>query len=141
METYQIAAIVVAAVLGIDALIHAYWLTGRVWPASDVTALSRAVLGADVPFTPRVLVPLVLVLLAGAAAVLGRAGLIAGGIPEWIWAVGTIAVGAGLLVRGLAGAVWVVSRSRGSWFYRLNAAAYTPVCLLLCAATVVAFRR
>ncbi len=141
METYQIAAIVVAAVLGIDALIHAYWLTGRVWPAGDVNALSHAVLGADVPFTPRVLIPLVLVLLGGAASVLGRVGLIASGIPGWIWAAGTIAVGAGLLVRGLAGAVWVVSRPRGSWFYRLNAAAYTPACLLLCVATVVAFRR
>src|SRR6187551_2737345 len=49
-----------------------YRLTGRVWPARDTRALSQAVLNADVPFTPRVLLPLVVVLTIGGTAVLAR---------------------------------------------------------------------
>jgi uncharacterized protein DUF3995 len=139
MQTFQILAIVVAAVLGVDAVIHAYWLTGRVWPARDVEQLSHAVLGTVAPFTPRVLLPLILALSGGATAVLARAGLVdlAGvGVPGRLWAVGTAAVALGLLARGVAGIWWIVRAPRGTWFYRLNAAAYTPACLVLCAATV-----
>ncbi|GIH15835.1 DUF3995 domain-containing protein [Rugosimonospora africana] len=140
MQTYQLAAIAAAAILGLDALIHAYWLTGRTWPARDVRTLSRAVLNADVPFTPRVLVPLILVLTVGATAVLARAGLLdswlPGWVPGWVPAVGAIAVAAGATLRAGAGIVWAlgVGAERGSAFYRLNLTAYTPVCLLLCAA-------
>ena len=82
MQTSHIAAIAVASVLGLDALIHVYWLTGRVWPARDTRALSQAVLNADVPFTPRVLLPLVVILTIGGTAVLARAGLVRTGLPS-----------------------------------------------------------
>jgi hypothetical protein len=76
MQTYQSAAVLVAVVLGVDALLHAYWMTGRTWPAPDPRTLSQVVLGTEVPFTPRVLLPLVLLLSGGATLVLGRAGLL-----------------------------------------------------------------
>lgn len=67
MTLSQWAAAAVAAVLGVDALIHLYWSTGRIWPARDTASLSRAVLNKEVPFTSPVLLPLV-VLLAVAAS-------------------------------------------------------------------------
>lgn len=139
METIQIAAVVVAAVLGADAIIHVYWLTGRVWPARDTRSLSYAVLNADVPFGPRVLIPLILVLTIGAVAVLARADLVTLGLPAWMPMAVTFAVAAGLALRGLAGVVWAlgIGSSRDTPFYRLNLAAYTPICLVLAVAATV----
>jgi hypothetical protein len=137
MKSYEVAAIVVAAVLGLDAVVHVYWLTGRTWPARDVRALSRVVLNAEVPFTPRVLLPLIVVLIGGAGAVLARADLLGGWLPGWLpgWVptVGTLAVAAGAFLRGGAGIVWAagIGASRDTAFYRLNLIAYTPVCLAL----------
>jgi len=143
MPTTELDAVTVAAVLGVDALIHAYWLTGRVWPARDGRSLSRAVLNADVPFTPRVLIPLIVVLSGGAVAVLAKADMVQLGLPSWLLTAAAGAVAAGLFIRGLAGAVWVlgIGSTRETPFYWLNLAAYTPVCLILCAAaTAVALR-
>jgi hypothetical protein len=137
MET--IAAVVVASILGLDALMHLYWLTGRVWPAHDVRQLSQAVLNMDVPFTPRVLVPLVAVLTGGAVAVLGEAGLLGSWLPGWVATAGTIAVAAGAFARGGAGVVWAlgIGATRDSVFHRLNLRAYTPACFVLCGAAVL----
>ncbi|GAA0264091.1 hypothetical protein GCM10009527_070210 [Actinomadura nitritigenes] len=138
MSIHELAALLAAAVLGLDALLHVYWMTGRTWPARDVTALSQGLLNADVPFTPRVLAPLVLVLAAGAIAVPARAGMILTGVPGWIPAAGTAAVAAGVALRAGAGVVWAlgVGARRGSVFYRLNLTVYTPLCLVLTAATL-----
>jgi hypothetical protein len=143
MMTDHIAAIAVASVLGLDALIHLYWLTGRVWPAHDTRALSHAVLNADVPFTPRVLIPLVIVLSVGGTAVLARVDLVHTGLPSWLLATAAGAVALGLLARGLAGVAWIagIGASRGTPFYWLNLTAYTPICLVLSvAAGIVALR-
>jgi hypothetical protein len=137
METYKIAAIVIASVLGVDAFVHAYWMTGRTWPARDAATLSQVVLNADVPFTPRVLAPLVVVLASGAVTVLTRAGLLGAwlpaSLPGWIPAAGTVAVAGGTLLRAGAGVVWAmgIGARRGTTFYWLNLTAYTPVCLIL----------
>lgn len=133
MQTTHIAALAVASVLGLDALIHVYWLTGRVWPAHDTRALSHAVLNADVPFTPRVLIPLVIVLSLGCAAILACAELVHTGLPIWLLATAAGVVAVGLLTRGLAGIAWVagVGASRDTPFYWLNLIAYTPICLVL----------
>ncbi|MBO2459162.1 DUF3995 domain-containing protein [Actinomadura violacea] len=138
MHIYELAAVLAATVLALDALLHVYWMTGRTWPARDVTALSRGLLNADVPFAPRVLAPLVAVLAVGAAAVLARAGLILPGLPGWLTAAGSIAVAGGVALRAGAGVVWAlgVGASRDSAFYKLNLAVYTPLCLLLTAATL-----
>jgi ABC-type uncharacterized transport system permease subunit len=138
MSILELAALLAAAVLGLDALLHVYWMTGRTWPARDVAALSQGLLNADVPFTPRVLAPLVLVLTAGAVAVPARAGMILTGVPGWIPAAGTVAVAAGVALRAGAGVVWAlgVGARRDSAFYRLNLAVYTPLCFVLTAATL-----
>jgi ABC-type uncharacterized transport system permease subunit len=138
MSILELAALLAAAVLGLDALLHVYWMTGRTWPARDVAALSQGLLNADVPFTPRVLAPLVLVLAAGAVAVPARAGMILTGVPGWIPAAGTVAVAAGVTLRAGAGVVWAlgVGARRDSAFYRLNLAVYTPLCFVLTAATL-----
>ena len=143
MQTDHIAAIGVASVLGLDALIHVYWLTGRVWPAHDTRALSHAVLNANVPFTPRNLAPLVVVLSIGCGAMLGRADLVHTGLPSWVLATAAGVVAVGLLARGLAGVAWIagIGASRDTPFYWLNLVAYTPICLVLSvAAGIVAVR-
>ena len=148
VQTYQVAGVVAATVLGVDALIHAYWLTGRTWPARDPRTLSQVVLNADVPFTPRVLVPLIVVLAVGATAVLAKAGLLSAWLPDWLpgWVptAATAAVAGGALLRSGAGIIWAlgIGANRDSAFYRLNLTAYTPICLILSgAATVVATHR
>ncbi|MEU6238959.1 hypothetical protein ABZ885_38965, partial [Kitasatospora sp. NPDC047058] len=74
MNRRRTAALVVATVLAADGLLHVYWATGSTWPAADAPSLSRAVLNAEVPFTPRVVLPLAAVLFSGAAVVLARGG-------------------------------------------------------------------
>lgn len=145
MQTYEAAAIVAATILAIDAIIHVYWLTGRTWPARDTRTLSQVVLNADVPFTPRALTPLVLILAGAAATILVRAGVTdtVSWLPSWIPAAGTIAVAAGAFVRACAGVVWAlgIGSRKGSMFHTLNIVAYTPICVVLCcAATLVALR-
>ncbi|HEU5026433.1 MAG TPA: DUF3995 domain-containing protein [Spirillospora sp.] len=138
MSILELAALLAAAVLGLDAALHVYWMTGRTWPARDVTTLSLGLLNAEVPFTPRVLAPLVAVLSAGAIAVPARAGMILTGVPGWIPAAGTVAVAAGVALRAGAGVVWAlgVGARRDSAFYKLNLAVYTPLCIVLTAATL-----
>jgi len=65
-------AVAVASVLALDAGLHLYWTTGATWPANDSRGLSMAVLNADVPFTPPVLLPLVALLLGAAGTVIAR---------------------------------------------------------------------
>ena len=67
------AGMLVACVLAIDGLAHLYWSMGLTWPAPDARALSLAVLGFQVPFTPGVLLPLVAVLFTAALALNGPA--------------------------------------------------------------------
>ncbi|MFI7111358.1 DUF3995 domain-containing protein [Nonomuraea sp. NPDC050227] len=139
MNIPRLGALTASALLT-DAAAHLYWLTGRTWPAGDVSSLSLAVLNFEVPFTSRVLVPLVVVLGAGAAAVLvcsrGR-----GCLPARLV---TAAVAAGTLVRAAAGLVWIagVGADTGTPFYWLNLFLYTPVCVFMAtAAALVASRR
>ena len=70
-EAVRGRAATVAAVLAIDGMLHLYWATGSTWPARDARSLSYAVLGAEVPFTPPILLPLATLLFVAAAAVYG----------------------------------------------------------------------
>src|SRR5215813_15153 len=145
MQIHQIAAVVAATILGIDAIMHVYWLTGRTWPAADTHALSRVVLNADVPFTPHVLVPLIVILAAAATTVLVKGDVLSSvtWVPAWAATTATIAVAGGAFVRAAAGVVWAmgIGADRGTMFFRLNISAYTPICVILAtAAAVVAVR-
>lgn len=119
----------VAAVLLLDASLHVFWL---IRPAADPRALSLAVLNVEVPFTVRVLLPLILLLIAAALSVAavsrGRGGRVA--------KVATFALGAGLLVRGELGLAWALGfgTDTATPFYWLNLFAYTPLCLAMAAA-------
>ncbi|MFI6150713.1 DUF3995 domain-containing protein [Streptomyces sp. NPDC051109] len=119
-----------AALLAADALAHLYWATGATWPAADARTLSLAVLGAEVPFTPPVVLPLAAALTVASAAVAARAHG-RGGRPA---ALITGAVTAGLGVRALAGAGWALGldagiREAGPGFHQLNLLLYTPLCV------------
>ncbi|HEY3505986.1 MAG TPA: DUF3995 domain-containing protein [Actinocatenispora sp.] len=141
MRASRSAAVAVASVLAADSLLHLFWAaTGSAWPASTVPALSRALLNADVPFTPPVLLPLAGSLVAAAVLVLARAGLVARRLPRWLPMLGTLGVAAGTGVRAAAGLVWLVTDDPASTFHRLNLAVYTPLCVLLCACAVVVLR-
>jgi hypothetical protein len=124
-------AILLAAVLGADALLHLYWATGSTWPAADEEALSYAVLGLDAPFTPAVVLPLAALLLTASGIVLAGARR-----PHRLLRLGTLAVAAGLSLRAFAGLWWLFAKDTGSAFYWLNLALYTPLCLLLAAAAL-----
>ncbi|MYS87447.1 DUF3995 domain-containing protein [Streptomyces sp. SID5474] len=121
------AGTAVAALLTADALLHALWATGSTWPAGSTEALSQGLLNADVPFTPRTLLPLCALLGTGAVGVFAHSRGRGGRVGALI----TAAVAAGLAVRSTAGVVWAVGigTDPGSTFHRLNLAVYTPVCL------------
>ncbi|MEW2484904.1 DUF3995 domain-containing protein [Streptomyces sp. NPDC048411] len=143
LATPTALAAAIAAVLTTDALLHLFWSTGSTWPAQDVTTLSYAVLGADVPFTPPVLLPLATVLLAGSALVVARARLGRRHRLGRLLQAATLAVGCGTAVRGLAGVAWAfgvragLDDGAGDTFYWLNLTLYTPLCLAM---SMAAFR-
>jgi hypothetical protein len=132
----------VATVLGADALVHVYWMTGSTWPARDSASLSRAVLNMDVPFTPLGLLAPFALLLAAATLILMHGGRPAGlgrRVPDSVKRLGVRVVAAGLLARGIMGLVWAlgIGVSTSNPFYWLNLLVYTPACLLLFTATVI----
>ncbi|MFE2926618.1 DUF3995 domain-containing protein [Streptomyces goshikiensis] len=119
--------VVVAAVLAADGLAHLHWATGLTWPAASERALSLAVIGLEVSFGPRVVLPVAALTLTASGAVLahahGRGGRGA--------RLATGAVAGGLAVRGLAGLGWAAGLldSPPGPFRALNLALYTPACL------------
>ncbi|MFI6153803.1 alpha/beta fold hydrolase [Kitasatospora sp. NPDC051170] len=127
---------VVAGVLGGDAVVHLYWAAGGVWPAADARELSQAVLNADVPFTPPVLLPLAVVLVAAAAAVRATAERRGGRRVRALCGLVTLAVAVGTAVRGVVGVVWAfgVGVEGEETFRLLDLVLYTPLCLLLAVA-------
>lgn len=141
----ELAGILVAIVLVADGLVHAYWATGRIWPARDRLSLAQAVLNINKArsFRPAVLVPLVFLLFCGALIALARVhylGIPGQLIPSPLLQFGILVIATGLLLRGLAGIVWALrlAASRSELFYKLNLIVYTPVCLALFVAAVAA---
>jgi hypothetical protein len=103
------AGILTASVLAADGLVHVYWATGATWPLADAASLSRVVLNAEVPFTPRVLLPLAGVLFLASLLVLAQIRLLgrlgrALHVPRWAWRSGWCRRPAtGLLLGAVAG--------------------------------------
>lgn len=139
----ELAGIVVAAVLALDGLLHAYWATGQNWPARNKLSLVRAVLNSNNTraFRPVILLPLAAVLVCGALLVLARdhqLGMAGQLLPDSLLQLGIVGVATGLLVRAVAGIGWALglAPARSKLFYRLNLLVYTPVCLVLFIAAV-----
>lgn len=147
MKMEKAAAAVVAGILVPDAAIHFFWAaTGSSWPASSTTALSRGLLNVDVSFTPANLVIIGSMPVTAAVLVLARAGMLGRlgrGLPAWLPRLGTLALTAGVSLRFVAGMVWAtgIGADTGSAFYRLNLAAYTPLCAVLGIAATIVLRR
>lgn len=143
MNTF--AGLLVAAVLAVDGLLHAYWATGHIWPARDPKTLSLAVLNFDISFATPGVFALACALVLGSFTVLARVhalGVLGQFIPAPLLQLGLLVIAAGLLLRGLAGIVWMLGliAAKSKLFYQLNLILYTPVCLLLfAAAMLVAF--
>jgi hypothetical protein len=122
---------IVAGVHCLLAVVHVYWATGATWPAADQRSLSLAVLGGEVSFAPQVVLPLAVLHLLIALAVLradrSRAAR----------AVVTL-VAAGLAARAALGLVWAfgVGTDSSTAFYWLNLFVYTPACVALLAMDV-----
>lgn len=141
------AGIVVAGVLGADCVLHLFWAsTGSSWPATTEKSLSRGLLNADFAFTPGILFPLAAATLSMAALmVLTRAGLLrrfTARVPAWLPQLGTMVTGAAVLIRAIAGVVWIagIGSSAAMPFYWLNLFLYTPACLVMSVACVVVLR-
>ncbi len=144
-QVKEFAGILVAVVLALDGLLHAYWATGQIWPTSNKLALVQAVLNTSKmrAWRPAILVPLAGLLLGGALLVLARVhrlGTLGQLLPEPLLQAGILAIATGLLLRGVAGIGWVLARAsaKSKLFYKLNVVVYTPICLILFIAAVVA---
>ena len=138
-----LAGIVVAAVLALDGLLHAYWATGQIWPARTKRSLVQAVLNSSNTraFRPAILLPLAAVLVCGALLALARVhqlGMPGQLLPDSLPQLGIVGVATGLLVRAVAGIGWALglAPARSKLFYRPNLLVYTPVCLVLFIAAV-----
>ena len=140
------AGAVVALILGADCAMHLFWATtGNSWPATSFRSLSRGLLNAGFPFTPRVLFPLAAILLAATLMVLTQAGLLGGlsaRLPARLPRLATIGIGAAVLIRAIAGVLWIagIGSTTASPFYWLNLFLYTPACLVMFAGCVVLLR-
>jgi uncharacterized protein DUF3995 len=143
-EHFQVlAGIVIAAVLALDGLLHAYWATGQIWPARNKLSLVQAVLNSSNTrsFRPPILVPLASLLLLGAVTILARVhqlGTLGQLIPDAWLQLAIVVIALGLLLRGVAGIGWALGLAPASskLFYQLNLLVYTPVCLVLFIAAV-----
>ncbi len=140
----QGVGVLVAVILTLDGVLHAYWASGHVWPAADPRALILAILNIDDPSLAR---PGVVGPLAGllflTALVLARVGLVGGRerlIPQVGLQVVVLAVAAGAFARTVAGIIWALGLGAdpATQFYKLNLILYTPACFLLFAAAAIA---
>lgn len=139
------AGIVVAAFLAADGLANLYWATGNTWPAPDPKTLTLAILNANVSTAPQITVPLACLSFGGAVIALARVhrlGRLGRLIPASLLQLGILVIAAALFLRGVAGIGWALGLGgvKTQLFYTLNLVAYTPACLVFCAAAVAAAR-
>jgi hypothetical protein len=139
----RLLALGIEGVLVVDAAMHLLWLTGSTWPAGDVRALSYALLGMDVSFAPRVLLPLIALALTTLVVIHLRARTGRESRLYWPLQLGTLAFGAFVTARALAGIAWILGLGGPAdhrQFYLLNLFAYTPLCLALAFAVLALAR-
>jgi len=125
----------IAAVLGLAAAIHFYWLAGGLWPARDEQALARTVIGIEGirKMPARWLTGLVMLGIALAAIwPMLWLGWIASPLPHWLTTAGMVVVCVVLLGRGFAGYSPAMKRLNCEEpFATLNARYFSPTIILL----------
>jgi hypothetical protein len=133
----------VAAAHAVLALLHVYWATGATWPAADTRSLSHAVLGAEVSFAPRVVLPLAALHLAAAVAVTIRATRARGTRGYTLSHLVVLGLVVGVAARAALGVIWAfgIGTDTSSPFYWLNLLLYTPGAVLLVLADLSILRR
>ena len=132
MNAIAIALTVIVAAI---AAIHAYWAAGGLWPGITPADLSNIVVGnprtRGMP-APR-LTAFVAAVIAGAAAwPLLLSPLVSRYIAPELAALGTWALAAVFLLRGVAGFTpWMARRHSAEPFAGYNRKYYSPLCLVL----------
>lgn len=132
-------ATIVAIVLLLLAVVHAYWAAAgqRGASAAVPTRPDGPVAGAPI-FRPGRLATLAVAVALGLAAilVLGRAGLLPGVGPVWAYRYGAWAIGTVFLLRTVGDFRYVgmFKRVRATRFAVLDTRLYTPLCAVLAAA-------
>jgi 4,5:9,10-diseco-3-hydroxy-5,9,17-trioxoandrosta-1(10),2-diene-4-oate hydrolase len=133
----------VAAVHAVLALLHIYWATGATWPAADTPSLSNAVLGREVSFAPRVVLPLAALHVVAAVAVTIRATNARGTRAYTLSHLVVLCLVVGVAARAALGVIWAfgIGTDTSSSFYWLNLLLYTPAAVLLVLADLSILRR
>jgi hypothetical protein len=145
-QTKVKAGLLVAGILNLDGLMHVYWATGSLWPASDPKSLALAVLNVEVSFGPQVVLPIAATLFSGAVIILARINRLGkaghGGFPAPFLQFGTLAIATGVGLRSIAGLAWAfgLGADPKTPFYWLNLLVYTPLCLVLFMGTIAVAR-
>ena len=117
------------------AALHAYWATGGLWPGASPADLSNIVVGrVEARTMPRPkLTALVAAMIAAAAAwPLLLAPLVSRYLAPELAALGSYALAAVFLLRGVAGFTpWMAKRHSAEPFANYNRKYYSPLCLAL----------
>ena len=124
------------ALTGIAAL-HAAWALGWRWPGGTDRALADRVVGEGAAVPPEPATWAVAGLLLAAAGLVGAAGRGARAIPVRAGALGVAGV---LLARGSVGLAVDVAGGFDTLYQRLDAAIYSPLCLILGAGALAALK-
>jgi Protein of unknown function (DUF3995) len=135
-STRHAAGVATAATLGIIGALHAAWAAGSSFPASDKTALARAVVGGTT-FPDATSSAVVAVLLAVSTALVAARSdpqsTLGKAVPGQLAWAGTVTTAGVLGLRGVAGFVastfHVIDTTRE--FRRLDLLAYSPLCIAL----------
>ncbi|MEM8798534.1 MAG: DUF3995 domain-containing protein [Pseudomonadota bacterium] len=129
----------IAVILTVIALIHAYWAFGGLWPGHDVQSLINAVMGdPNRTKMPPTWLTLLVAGLIGATALIGwsagRAHRNRGIGPMWLNRIGAGGVGLVFVARAVLGfliAAGYVALPQTEPFASLDLRFYSPLCLAL----------
>ena len=127
------AAVAGGGLLGAVGVLHTAWAVGATWPAPDAPTLARLVVGAQALPPAWATAVVAVLLMAAAALVLARGGVVDLPAPRWLPAVGTWTVAVTLGLRGAAGLVGsgVAVAAGVSGYPHWDFLLYSPLCLLL----------
>jgi hypothetical protein len=122
-------------------LLHAYWLTGGLWPGEDLPTFNAHVVGTTVNRAPdqRLTFVVVSLFFSACGLVLSRHGVIVADRPQMFIMMGYGVMAFVFAARGVATYTPAFNYAKGTPFYRLNRRYFGPLCLAIAAALLVDF--